>query len=97
MLEAHTSEVHRAILENFRAGYYFLAFDGAIAALGDYPGDVGLKHTAVLSLLRGGALNAAADLFKTLNLETETHEDVLALSGRLVKGHIEELGSKAGF
>jgi len=97
MLEAHTSEVHRAIVENFRAGYYFLAFDGAIAALGDYPGDVGLKHTAVLSLLRGGALNAAADLFKTLNLETETHEDVLALSGRLVKGHIEELGSKAGF
>jgi len=102
MLEAGTSAAHKAIWEHFRSGYYFTAFDEAIAALRDYPDDVGLKHTAVLCLLRGGALEAAETLFYDLNLSNEAHEDVLALSGRLVKGQIEELSqgdsaSAAGF
>lgn len=97
MLDAGTSGAHKAIWEHFRAGYYFMAFDGAIAALQHYPNDVGLKHTAVLCLLRGGALDAAGKLFNDLDLRDETHEDVLALSGRLVKGEIEELGGAADF
>jgi len=96
MLEAHISGAHKEILEHFRAGYYFNAFDGAMTALPDYPDDIGLKHIAILSLLRGGALQAAEDLFNRFNLQDETHEDILALSGRLVKGQIEELDGRAG-
>ena len=95
MLEAHRSGAHKKISEYFRAGYYFNAFDEAMTALPDYPDDIGLKHVAVLSLLRGGALQAAETLFEDFNLAVETHEDILALSGRLVKGQIEELGAAA--
>ena len=96
MLEVSTSEAHKQISEHFRAGYYFNAFDDAMTALTDYPDDVGLKHVAVLSLLRGGALQAAENLFASFNLSNEKHEDILALSGRLVKGQIEELGTATG-
>lgn len=61
-----------------------------MAALKDYPNDVGLKHMSVLCLLRGGAFMAAEKLFNDLGLSKETHEDILALSGRLVKGRIED-------
>ena len=97
MLEAGTSGAHKTIWDYFRAGYYFMAFDGAIAALKDYPDDVALKHTAVLCLLRGGALEAAETLFNDFDLGGETHEDILALSGRLVKGHIEERRGPVSF
>lgn len=96
MLEAGTSGAHKEISEQFRAGYYFNAFDQAMTALIDYPDDIGLKHVAVLSLLRGGTLKAAEELFNGFNLQDESHEDILALSGRLVKGQIEALGQKAG-
>ena len=96
MLEASVSEAHQQISEHFRAGYYFNAYDDAMMALSDYPDDMGLKHVAVLSLLRGGALQAAEGLFEDFNLGQEMHEDILALSGRLVKGQIEELGTSAG-
>ena len=90
MLEAHRSGAHKKISEYFRAGYYFNAFDEAMTALPDYPDDIGLKHVAVLSLLRGGALQAAETLFEDFNLAVETHEDILALSGRLSLIHISE-------
>lgn len=61
-----------------------------MAALKDLPNDVSLKHMAVLCLLRGGAFTAAEALFDDLSLAKETHEDILALSGRLAKGRIEE-------
>ena len=96
MLEAGTSEAHKEISEHFRAGYYFKAFDKAMTALSDFPDDIGLKHVAVLSLLRGGTLEAAEALFEAFNLHSNTHEDILALSGRLVKGQIEDMGEKAG-
>lgn len=96
MLKADTSGAHKEILDYFRAGYFFNAFDKAVATLSDYPDDAGLKHIAVLSLLRGGSLDAAAKRFREYNLQDETHEDILALSGRLVKGQIEALGEKAG-
>jgi len=96
MLKADTSVAHKEILDYFRAGYYFKAFDEAMTTLSKYPDDVGLKHVAVLSLLRGGTLEAAEKLFDDFNLANETHEDILALSGRLVKGQIEELGARAG-
>lgn len=94
MLNANTSEAHKAISEDFRRGYYFTAFEGAMAALAEYPDDVGLKHMSVLCLLRGGALSAAEKLFGTLNLADETHEDILALSGRIAKGRIEDMGGQ---
>jgi len=97
MLEANTSGAHKRISEQFRAGYYFNAFDDAMTALIERPQDTALKHVAVLSLLRGGALQAAEKLFEDFDLGGETHEDILALSGRLVKGQIEELGEAAGF
>jgi len=59
MLEANTSGAHKRISEQFRAGYYFNAFDDAMTALIERPQDTALKHVAVLSLLRGGALQAA--------------------------------------
>lgn len=90
MLKAKTSPAHKAIWEDFRRGYYYTAFEGSMAALKDYPEDVSLKHMSVLCLLRGGALMAAETLFDDLNLADETHEDVLALSGRLAKGRIED-------
>lgn len=93
MLRASTSGAHKAIWEDFRRGYYYMAFDGAMTALGDFPDDVSLKHMSVLCLLRGGAFSAAEKLFNDLNLTAETHEDILALSGRLAKGRIED---KAG-
>ena len=95
MLDANASGAHQAILEQFRAGYYFMAYDGAMAALKESPNDVGLKHISVLSLLRGGALSAAEKLFQDFDLGQETQEDILALSGRIVKGQIEELGAGA--
>ncbi len=95
MLETGTSKTHKEISEQFRAGYYFSAFDDAMMALSDFPEDIGLKHIAVLSLLRGGAFQAAEKLFGDFNLGEETHEDILALSGRLVKGQIAELGQAA--
>lgn len=91
MLNMDASEVHKDINAYFRAGYYFIAFDAAMAALKNNPDDVSLKHVSVLSLLRGGALKAAETLFKKFELATDTHEDVLALSGRIIKGRIEEL------
>lgn len=61
-----------------------------MAALKDFPNDASLKHMSVLCLLRGGAFSAAEKLFTDLNLAEETHEDILALSGRLAKGRIED-------
>ena len=90
MLRASTSEAHKAIWEDFRRGYYYMAFEGAMSALEDFPDDVSLKHMSVLCLLRGGAFSAAEKLFFDLNLAEETHEDILALSGRLAKGRIED-------
>lgn len=96
MLNAGTSEAYQDILAHFRAGYYFIAFDGAMAALKENPDDVSLKHISVLSLLRGGALKAAETLFNNFDLADERHEDILALSGRILKGQIEESNSEAG-
>jgi len=90
MLSATTSAIHKAIWEDFRRGYYYMAFEGAMAALKAAPDDASLKHMSVLCLLRGGAFLAAEKLFEDLNLADETHEDILALSGRLAKGRIED-------
>lgn len=66
-----------------------------MAALNDFPDDASLKHMSVLCLLRGGAFSAAEKLFIDLDLTKETHEDILALSGRLVKGRIEDKTGQA--
>lgn len=66
-----------------------------MTALNDFPQDASLKHMAVLCLLRGGAFSAAEKLFNDLNLNTETHEDILALSGRIAKEQIEDRTGQA--
>lgn len=96
MLSADTSGAYQDILTHFRAGYYFMAFDEAMAALKECPDDVSLKHISVLSLLRGGALRAAETLFTNFDLAEETHEEILALSGRIIKGQIEETNNATG-
>ena len=95
MLDATLSEAHLAVQRNFRAGYYFRAFEDARAALLDYPDDVGLKHMAVLCLVRGKAFAAAEALFDKFNLAQDKNEDILALSGKLAKSKIEDRGAAA--
>ena len=90
MINSDTSPAHAAINANLRHGNYYRAFDQVMTALGDYPDDTGLKYTAVLCLLRGGALSSAEAVFADMNLADETHEDVLALSGRLIKARIDD-------
>ena len=95
MLNAATSEAHQEVWQNFRAGDYFRAFEGAIAALDVYPKDMSLKHMAVLCLARGKAFAAAEALFAKLNLAQLHHEDILALSGKLAKSKLEESAEAA--
>ena len=95
MIDAKASNAHNAIWRDFRAGYYFQAFDGAMAALENYPNDIGLKHMAVLCLLRGKAFAAAEALFNDFQLSQSGHEDVLALSGKLAKSKIGEARPQA--
>ncbi len=95
MINSDTSPAHAAINVNLRHGNYYRAFDQVMMALQDYPDDTGLKYTAVLCLLRGGALSSAEAVFAKMNLGAETHEDILALSGRLIKARIDGSGSAA--
>jgi len=90
MIDPATSEIHAAIEGSLRHGNYYRAYDQVMTALEDYPDDTGLKYTAVLCLLRGGALSSAEAVFAEMNLADETHEDILALSGRLVKARIDD-------
>jgi len=90
MIDPTTSEAHAAIDANLRHGNYYRAYDQVMTALKDYPDDTGLKYTAVLCLLRGGALSSAETVFTEMNLADETHEDILALSGRLIKARIDD-------
>ena len=90
MIDPATSEAHAAIDANLRHGNYYRAYDQVMTALQDCPNDTGLKYTAVLCLLRGGALSSAEAVFAEMNLADETHEDILALSGRLMKARIDD-------
>lgn len=65
---------------------YIRAYEQAIAALRDNPGNIDLQHRAVLSLAQSGAPEFAADEYARYGLDkVRGHEDIMALAGRLAK------------
>ncbi|TVQ23541.1 MAG: adenylate cyclase [Spirochaetaceae bacterium] len=68
-----------------RAGDYLKAFDTSQQALSSYSGHRELRHRAVLSLARMGAVERAEKLFVSLGLDAEADEDIISLKARLLK------------
>ena len=74
-----------AVKEDERRGELLAAFDLAERGLADYPGDIGLKHRAVLALVRAGATEEASRRFTLYALDQVQDEDVAALRARIAK------------
>ena len=68
-----------------RRGELLAAFDLAERGLADFPGDLGLKHRAVLALARAGATEEASRRFTLYGLDEVQDEDVAALGARIAK------------
>ncbi len=68
-----------------RRGELLTAFDLAERGLVEFPGDIWLKHRAVLALARAGATEAAARRFDEYGLAEIPEEDIAALHARIVK------------
>jgi class 3 adenylate cyclase len=74
-----------AVRAEERRGELLAAFDLAERGLGEHPGDLGLKHRAVLALARAGATEEATRRFEEYQLDVVADEDVSALRARLAK------------
>ena len=76
-----------AVRREERRGELLTAFDLAQRGLAEHPGDVGLKHRAVLALARAGATEEAARHFELYGLDAVANddEDVAALRARIAK------------
>ena len=81
------SELLKAIKLLATRGEQLAAYDLSVQALAQYPGDLWIKHQAVLSLARAGATHQAMELFEKLELDREGSEDIRALKARLLKDH----------
>jgi len=68
-----------------RRGELLSAFDLAERGLEEHPGDVSLRHRAVLALARTGATSQAQRRFADLGLSSVDTEDVAALEARIQK------------
>jgi hypothetical protein len=79
-----------------RRGEFLLSYDLATRALDQHPGDVALRHRAVLALARSGATEQARTQFRTRELAaltpsalaalgTPLAEDIPALGARIAK------------
>ncbi|MCK6451523.1 MAG: adenylate/guanylate cyclase domain-containing protein [Alphaproteobacteria bacterium] len=75
----------RTTLAHERVGELFNAYDTAQHGLEAWPGDVGLKHRAVLALARAGATQLAERKFAELGLGDVAADDVRALRARILK------------
>ena len=76
----------RALVLGFEArGMILRAYDAALRALDDYPGDKWFAHRAVLALARSGATETALARYAEFGLDTEDDEDSAALGARLGK------------
>src|SRR5262249_54306097 len=64
---------------------FFLAHDRARHGLLEHPGDLSLRHCAVLTLARSGATEQAQALFRELGLEGLQEKDIPGLEARLMK------------
>jgi hypothetical protein len=74
-----------AVKDEERRGELLAAFDVAERGLTDHPGDVRLKHRAVLALARAGATEEASRRFALYGLDNVQDEDVAALLARIAK------------
>jgi len=90
MLKPDTSPDHAQVHSRLRDGDYLRAYDAAQQGLQNHPGDKSLQHATVLSLMRGGALDHAEDLYAAYGLGRSRDEDNLALKGRILKGQLLE-------
>lgn len=70
-----------------RAGEFLASYDLAMQGLVAHPGDLWLRHRAVLSLARSGATERARTLFREFGFSQRNEEDIAALGGRLAKDH----------
>ncbi len=76
----------RRVKEAERRGELLTAYDLASQALSEHPGDLALRHRAVLQLARAGATRTAARRFAELGLAGDAAiEDVAALAARIAK------------
>jgi tetratricopeptide (TPR) repeat protein len=74
-----------AVMDEERRGELLAAFDVAERGLAEHPGDVRLKHRAVLALARAGATEEASKRFRLYGLDAVHDEDVAALRARIAK------------
>jgi tetratricopeptide (TPR) repeat protein len=84
-----------AVRREERRGELLAAFDVAERGLTEHPGDVRLKHRAVLALARAGATEEASRRFALYGLDTERDEDVAALRARIAKDRALASGGEA--
>lgn len=82
-----------AVLDAERRGELLLAFDLAERGLAEHPGDLPLRHRAVLALARSGSTRQAARRYAEFGLDAIDDEDVAALGARIAK---DEALSAAG-
>ncbi len=75
----------KATLAHERVGELFNAYDTALHGLEAWPGNVRLKHRAVLALARAGATQLAERKFAELGLGDVADDDVRALRARILK------------
>lgn len=66
-------------------GEFFKAYDVAMQALQEHPGDAALAHRAVLCLANAGALALARRRFRELGLDAREDSEAITLDGRLHK------------
>ena len=74
-----------AVKAQERRGELLAAFDLAERGLAEHPGDVRLKHRAVLALARAGATEEASKRFRLYGLEAVDDQEVAALRARIAK------------
>jgi hypothetical protein len=87
MTERSTGEADlvRLVGDALRAGDHMQAFDQAKRGVEAFPGSLTLKHLAVLSLARLGALDHAGQKAREYGLRAGQSEDICGLLGRLAK------------
>ena len=76
-------------------GDLLLAFDRASEHLRRYPDSELLKHSGVLALVRAGATDRAARLFREWGLDRSSEGHVLALEARIAKDRALKLSGDA--
>jgi class 3 adenylate cyclase len=76
-------------------GDLLLAFDQACEHLRRFPAEEALKHVGVLALVRAGATERAAQLFRDWGLDRSTDGHVLALEARIAKDRALKLTGPA--